>query len=52
MYGWIWRRLPGKTGARLLAAAVLVTVAVAVLWYVVFPLLEPAMTVEEVTVGR
>lgn len=52
MYGWLWRRLPGNTGTRLLAAGVLVAGVAAVLWYVVFPLLEPAMTVEEVTVGR
>ena len=37
MYGWIWRKLPGDPGARLLVAVVLAAVAVAVLWYVVFP---------------
>ncbi|WP_219466135.1 hypothetical protein [Nonomuraea rhizosphaerae] len=50
MYGWIWRRLPGSTAVRLLTATVLVAVAVAVLWYAVFPLLEPAVTLDEVTV--
>lgn len=52
MYGWLWRSLPGGTGAKLLAAAVLVAVVVAVLWYVVFPLLEPAVTLDEVTVRK
>ncbi|MEU0564701.1 hypothetical protein ABZ297_04770 [Nonomuraea sp. NPDC005983] len=50
MYGWIWRRLPGNTGTRLLTAAVLVIAVGVVLWYAVFPLLEPAVTLDEVTV--
>ncbi|GGS79634.1 hypothetical protein ACIBIZ_15335 [Nonomuraea spiralis] len=52
MYGWIWRKLPGDTRAKLLAAALLVVVAGVVLWYAVFPLLEPAVTLDEVTVRR
>ncbi|MET9342720.1 MULTISPECIES: hypothetical protein [unclassified Nonomuraea] len=52
MYGWIWRHLPGGPPTRLLAALVLVAVAGAVLWYVVFPLLEPAVTLDEVTVRK
>ncbi|GAA2410498.1 hypothetical protein [Nonomuraea africana] len=52
MYGWIWRHLPGSIGARLLTSLVLVAVAGAVLWYVVFPLLEPAVTLDEVTVRK
>jgi hypothetical protein len=52
VYGWLWRRLPGNTGVKLLTAAILVAVAVAVLWYAVFPLLEPAVTLDEVTVQR
>ncbi|WP_197093434.1 hypothetical protein [Nonomuraea sp. SBT364] len=52
MYGWIWRKLPGSRGAKLAGAVVLAAVAVAVLWYAVFPLLEPAVTLDEVTVRR
>src|SRR5690606_8454343 len=52
MYGWLWRRLPGGPRRRLLWAALLAAVAVVVLWYVVFPLLEPAVTLDEVTVDR
>ena len=52
MYGWIWRKLPGDTRTKLLAATLLVGVAGVVLWYVVFPLLEPAVTLDEVTVKR
>ncbi|MCK2214374.1 hypothetical protein MF672_011305 [Actinomadura sp. ATCC 31491] len=50
MYAWLWRRLPGPLPRRLLTAAVLVGAVVAVLWYVVFPLLEPLVTLDEVTV--
>ncbi|MDR8407916.1 hypothetical protein [Nonomuraea sp. 3-1Str] len=52
MYGWIWRRLPGPTAVKALLAAVLAGIAVAVLWYRVFPLLEPLMTLDEVTVTQ
>lgn len=52
MYGWLWRKLPGHTGVRLLVALALVAVAGAVLWYAVFPLLEPAVTLDEVTVRK
>lgn len=52
MYGWLWRRLPGGPRRRLLWAALLAAVVVVVLWYVVFPLLEPAVTLDEVTVDR
>lgn len=37
MYGWIWRRLPGGTAARLLQAAVLLIALGLLLWYVVYP---------------
>lgn len=52
MYAWLWRRLPGRPRTRALTAVVLLGVAVAVLWYVVFPLLEPVVTVDEVTVRK
>lgn len=37
MYGWLWHRLPGGTGARLAALAVLVLAVGLLLWYVVYP---------------
>ncbi|MGH3905171.1 MAG: hypothetical protein ACRDTE_13430 [Pseudonocardiaceae bacterium] len=37
MYSWIWRKLPGSTGLRVVQAVVLVTAVVAVLLFVVFP---------------
>ncbi|WP_336212472.1 hypothetical protein [Nonomuraea sp. LPB2021202275-12-8] len=52
MYAWLWRKLPGDTGTKLLWAGVLAAGVVAVLWYVLFPLLEPLVTLDEVTVRR
>ncbi|SEL41082.1 hypothetical protein [Nonomuraea pusilla] len=52
MYAWLWRKLPGGTGVRIVLAAALAALTVAVLWYVVFPLLEPAVQLDEVTVQR
>ncbi|MET7333406.1 hypothetical protein [Nonomuraea sp. NPDC005650] len=52
MYAWLWRRLPGTVPAKVLTAAVLAAAAVAVLWYVVFPLLEPMVTLDEVSVRK
>jgi hypothetical protein len=37
MYGWIWRRLPGGTGARLAQTALLIVLVGVLLWFVVYP---------------
>ncbi|MBB3086400.1 hypothetical protein [Geodermatophilus sabuli] len=37
MYTWIWRHLPGGTGARAVQAALLVLAAAVLLLFVVFP---------------
>ncbi|SDM10351.1 hypothetical protein SAMN05421869_13631 [Nonomuraea jiangxiensis] len=52
MYAWLWRKLPGSLPIRVLTAAVLVIAVVAVLWYAVFPLFEPMVPVDEVTVRK
>jgi hypothetical protein len=52
MYGWLWRVIPGGTGVKLLTMLVLAGAAGVVLWYFVFPSLEPHMPVDRVTVGR
>jgi hypothetical protein len=41
MYGWIWRRLPFGLPGKLAGSVLLVAVAVALLWYVVFPAIDP-----------
>ncbi|MEU0520431.1 hypothetical protein [Streptosporangium sp. NPDC006007] len=52
MYGWIWRLLPGSLAVRVFVALVLAGLAAAVLWYVVFPWLEPRVPLDHVTVTR
>ncbi|MFC4587878.1 hypothetical protein [Sphaerisporangium corydalis] len=51
MYGWIWRIIPGGTGVKLVTVLVLAGAAGVVLWCVVFPMLEPHVPVDRVTVG-
>ncbi len=41
MYTWIWRHLPGPTAVRTLEALLLFLIVVALLFFVVFPWLEP-----------
>ena len=50
MYGWIWRHLPGPWPVRSLLALVLVGLAVALLFTVVFPWAEHTMPFLDVTV--
>lgn len=52
MYGWIWRHLPGSTGARAAAALLLALAVVALLLFVVFPAVEPHLPFNDVTVDR
>jgi hypothetical protein len=37
MYGWLWRSLPGGTGARTLQFAAITVITLALLWFWVFP---------------
>ena len=50
MYGWIWRRLPGPTPARLLLAVALAAAVVVVLFAWVFPHLAPFMPFNDASV--
>ena len=52
MYTWLWRRLPGPLGLRLLQVVLLVAAVCAVLLFVVFPWLEPHLPFNRVTVDR
>ena len=52
MYGWIWRTLPGGTLAKLLGCAVLFALVVVLLFFVVFPAVEPLLPFSDVTVGE
>jgi len=51
MYGFIWRILPGGRVAKTVQALILIAAVVALLWYVVFPWLEPRLPFNDVTVG-
>jgi hypothetical protein len=50
MYAWIWRRLPFGLVGKLVGSTVLVLAAVAMLWYVVFPALEPLLPFDDAQV--
>lgn len=50
MYGWIWRTLPGGLLAKLIGCAVLCTLVVLLLFFVVFPAVEPLLPFSDVTV--
>lgn len=51
MYGWIWRTLPGGPVGKTAGALVLFGLAVALLFLVVFPAIEPLLPFADVTVG-
>ena len=50
MYGWIWRSLPGGLPGKVLGCLLLRTAAVALLFLVVFPAVEPLLPRGDVTV--
>jgi hypothetical protein len=50
MYAWIWRLLPGRPATRALVALGLVLILVVLLWYVVFPWIEPKIQFDHGTV--
>jgi hypothetical protein len=50
VYGWIWRHLPGGLPGRLLGSVVLLAAAVWLLFFVVFPRVEPLLPYSDVTV--
>ena len=50
MYVWIWRHLPGNTWVRALLSLVLLLAVVALLFFVVFPWVEPKLPFNDVTV--
>ena len=50
MYGWIWRTLPGGLAGKLLGCAVLLALVVLLLFFVVFPAVEPLLPFGDVTV--
>ncbi len=51
MYVWIWRRLPGGLAGKLAGSLLLLVAAVALLFFVVFPWVEPKLPWNHVNVG-
>lgn len=51
MYTFLWRHLPGSTGARILQVLALLALVFWVLMTWAFPALEPHLPLEEVMVG-
>jgi hypothetical protein len=43
VYGWIWRKMPFGTLGRSIGSVLLVAATVALLWFVLFPAIEPAL---------
>ena len=51
MYGWIWRHIPFKQWQlKSLVSVILVGAIAALLWYKVFPAVEPALPFDDVQV--
>lgn len=50
MYTWIWRTLPGGLPGKLVGSLLLLTAVVALLFFVVFPAVEPLLPFADVTV--
>ncbi|MDL4816760.1 hypothetical protein [Actinomadura opuntiae] len=46
MYAWLWRHLPGTWPAKAGIAVAIVAVLAAVLWWGVFPWLEPKVQLD------
>ena len=52
MYVWIWRHLPGGLAGKLAGCALLLLAALALLFFVVFPWIEPRLPFNDVTVEQ
>jgi hypothetical protein len=50
VYTWIWRTLPGGLPGKLVGCLLLLIAAVALLFLVVFPAVEPLLPYSDVTV--
>ena len=52
VYGWIWRTLPGGRLGKTAGALLLFALVVLLLFFVVFPAVEPLLPLGEVTVDQ
>ncbi|PRZ42767.1 hypothetical protein CLV47_104113 [Antricoccus suffuscus] len=51
MYTWLWRKLPGGLPLKLLQVLILFLAVTALLFFVIFPWIEPLMPYNNVTVN-
>jgi len=51
MYSWIWRKLPGGLPGKLIGTLFLVVGVAVLLFFVVFPYIEPRLPFGQVTVN-
>ncbi len=51
MYGWLWRRLPGGRGSKLVSVILIAALAVTALWFLVFPWVALHLPIDRVGVG-
>ena len=52
MYVGLWRHLPGPLSVRLLQTLLLLLAVIALLLFVVFPIVEPHLPLNQVTVPK
>jgi hypothetical protein len=52
MYAWVWRHLPFGRPGKIVGSVILVAAVVALLWYWVFPAVEPLLPFDDVQVGQ
>jgi len=50
MYEWIWRRLPFDLTGKIITSIVLIAAAVALLWFWIFPVVEPLLPFDDVQI--
>jgi hypothetical protein len=50
MYVWIWRHLPGPLAARLAQTVLLLLAVIALLLFVIFPIVDSHLAISQVTV--
>lgn len=51
MYGWLWRHLPGRSGARTVAVLLLLAAVLVLLFQWVFPAISDSLARNGATVG-
>jgi hypothetical protein len=52
VYTWIWHKLPGGVAGKLAGCTVLLLAVTALLFFVVFPYVEPRLPFNDVTVDQ